>query len=270
MLRESGGIGARRGVSRLGDRRPPLDVILQYDREKNLGFLQWVPNPLGRKPIAYRVYASDEKGFSVSDEPFAVAAGMYDVDRNISTKPPTQFPANSLIETPETKLAVVGPGVAYSGANKAYYRVIAVDERGKRSGPSDYAATPRPVIYSQPVVQAKLGEEYRYDVRAIHSLGDLRTRVTAGREVMNYWDVEHPRFRLEQGPNWLSIDKSTGQLSGKPDAAGRYEVTVAVTLEREQRSLDPGQLQWGNEKIMDIRMETVGTAKQDFVIQTTP
>ena len=87
---------------------------------------------------------------------------------------------------------------------------------------------------------------------------------------MNYWDVEHPRFRLEQGPNWLSIDKSTGQLSGNPDAAGPSEVIVAVTLQREQRSLDPGQLQWGIEKTMDTRLETVGTAKQAFVIQTTP
>ena len=95
--------------------------------------------------------------------------------------------------------------------------------------------------------------EYRYDVRAIRSLGDLRTRVVDGREVMNYWDVEQPRFQLEQGPEWLSIDESTGQLSGKPDRAGRSEVVVAVTLEREQRSLDPAQLQWGIEKITETR-----------------
>ena len=70
---------------------PPLNVSLQYDREKNLGILRWTPNPLGRKPVAYRVYASDEKGFSVSDEPFSVAAGMYDFRQKVPTKPPTQF-----------------------------------------------------------------------------------------------------------------------------------------------------------------------------------
>ena len=32
---------------------------------RNRGVLRWAPNPLGRKPVAYRVYASDEKGFSV-------------------------------------------------------------------------------------------------------------------------------------------------------------------------------------------------------------
>jgi hypothetical protein len=87
---------------------------------------------------------------------------------------------------------------------------------------------------------------------------------------MNYWDVEQPRFHIEQGPNWLSINKSTGQLSGKPNRVGQAEVIVAVTLEREQRSLDLGQLQWGVEKIIDSRMEVVGTAKQGFVIETNP
>jgi hypothetical protein len=104
----------------------------------------------------------------------------------------------------------------------------------------------------------------------IRSLGDMRTRVIEGREVMNYWDVEQPRFQLEQGPKWLTIDPATGQLSGKPDRAGLTEVVVNVKLERVQRSLDPAQLQWGVEKITDTGVETVGTAKQAFVIATKP
>jgi hypothetical protein len=94
--------------------------------------------------------------------------------------------------------------------------------------------------------------------------------VVDGREVMNYWDVEKPQFHLEHGPKWLRINKSAGRLSGKPDAAGRSEVIVSVTLERERRNLDPALLQWGIERIMDSRIENVGTAKQSFVIETTP
>ena len=45
---------------------------------------------------------------------------------------------------------------------------------------------------------------------------------------------------------------------------------VAVTLQREQRSLDPAQLQWGIEKVTGDADETVGTAKQAFVIETAP
>ena len=54
---------------------PPLDVTLQFDSARTRGVLRWSPNPKGRKPVAYRVYASDEKGFSVSDQPYAVTVG---------------------------------------------------------------------------------------------------------------------------------------------------------------------------------------------------
>src|SRR5207247_6803580 len=133
---------------------------------------------------------------SVSDEPFSVAAGMYDFRESTTTKSPTQFSANFLTETSGTELRVVRSGIEHSAANKAYYRVVAVDEVGNRSGPSDYAAAPRPLVYSNPVTQAKTGADYQYDVRAIRAIGDLRTRVIEGREVMYYWDVEQPRFQL--------------------------------------------------------------------------
>ena len=68
----------------------------------------------------------------------------------------------------------------------------------------------------------------------------------------------------------MSIDESTGRLSGNPDRVGRSNVIVAVTLKREQRSLDPGQLQWGVEKTIGTSTETVGTAKQEFEIETVP
>jgi hypothetical protein len=249
---------------------PPVKLALVVDRENNRGILRWRPNPLGRKPALYRVYASDEKGFSVRDAAFEVAAGMYDFHKQEATRPPTRLPANFVSETGALELAVIGADVELPGANKAYYRVVAVDEKGNRSGPSDYVAAPRPVIYSKPVGEASAGAEYRYLVRAIRSLGDMRTRIVEGREAMNYWDVEQLRFQIEQGPKWLTIDEATGQLSGRPDRAGREEVVVAVTLERENRRLDPQQLQWGVEKVIDSQVESVGTAKQRFVIETKP
>ena len=54
---------------------PPQEVRLEFDRERNRGVLRWAPNPMGRKPVAYRVYASDEKGFSVSDRPYTGHGG---------------------------------------------------------------------------------------------------------------------------------------------------------------------------------------------------
>ena len=52
----------------------PLDVALAPDQEG--GFtLVWRANPRGRRPAAYKVYGSDEKGFSVSDDEHLVFRG---------------------------------------------------------------------------------------------------------------------------------------------------------------------------------------------------
>jgi hypothetical protein len=249
---------------------PPIDVRLEYEEQRNVGVLRWQPNPVGNRPVVYRVYGSDEKGFSVSDEVFQVAAGLHDFRQKSLTKAPTLFGANFLCETSDLELRVVGDVIKSAERNKAFYRVVAVDAAGKRSGPSDFAALPRPVICSKPVERAMVDNEYGYDVQAIRSIGDLRTRVVNGKEVMNYWDVEQPRFTIEKGPSWLMIDEIAGRLSGKPTAAGRFEVVIAVTLEQEQRTLDAGQLQWGIEKVVDSRVEKVGTARQEFVIEVTP
>jgi hypothetical protein len=237
----------------------PLDVTLDFDRDKGVGTLKWKANPVGRRPAKYRVYGSDEKGFSTSDVPYTVAVG-------ISKELSPQFPANFIAETAATELAVLGSGIASPAANKTCYRVVAVDATGKRSGPSDYAVAPRPVIYSKPALEAKVGVEYRGQVSANRSLGDLRKR---NPEVANFWDIEHPKYALK-GPSWLKLDADTGALSGTPDAAGKFEVEVTATIDREVRKLDEGLLGWGQEKVLSTSTERVGSASQRFVIEVSP
>ncbi len=175
-----------------------------------------------------------------------------------------------MVETSANALEVVGPHVKLPGANKAFYRVVAVDSAGNWSGPSDYAASPRPVIVSAPVTGARKGVGYRYHVSAIRSLGDLKTQVVDGKETMNYWDVERLRFEIAQGPRWLIIDPVTGFLSGTPDRSGTTEVILSVKLERNVRRLDEAALKWGIEKIVSSGTETVGSANQRFVIEVGP
>jgi hypothetical protein len=216
------------------------------------------------------VYGSDEKGFSISDEPYPVSIG-------ISKDLPETFSANFIAEVRTTELPVVGVVSGSVGkpattdlANRAFYRVVAVDASGHRSGPSDYAAAPRPFIFSQPPATAAVGKEWQYTLSTIRSLGDLRMRMVAGRETTNFWDIERPRFRIERGPAWLTIDEASGRLSGTPDVVGKAEVVVGVTLERELRRLDGEALKWGVEKVAEEGVEKVGTARQGFVVEVRP
>jgi hypothetical protein len=142
---------------------------------------------------------------------------------------------------------------------------VALDEHGKRSGPSDWAAGPR-IIYSKPVTTAKVGTAYRYQVRANRSLGDLTARMKDNQQVSGYFDIEKLRFAIDQGPAWLKIEESTGELSGMPAVAGPAEVAVTVRFEREVRKLDEKTLAWGNEKVLSTNTEQVSAATQKFVI----
>ncbi len=238
----------------------PVDVTLEPGQAaEGTVTLRWKANTVGQKPVKYRVYGSDEKGFSVSDEPYRMNVGQ-------SRDLPARAPANFVAETSNTELVVLGTGVNLPNANKAFYRVVAIDDKGKRSGPSDYAAAARPFITSKPANTASVGTEYKYQVATIRSLGDLRLRVVDGKEVANFWDIEKPRFVLTQGPTWLRIDERTGVLSGVPDAVGNPEVVVTVTLERSLRRLDEGRLSWGQEQVKEVVTEKVGSATQRFRI----
>ena len=216
----------------------PVDVTLGFDPDRSVGTLKWKPNPQGRKPAKYRIYGSDEKGFSISDEPFKAVVGT-------SKDVPATRPGNFIAEVPATEAVVIGADVKFPNANRAFYRVVAVDENEKRSGPSDFAEAPRPILYSRPVTEAKVGSEYRYPLSAIRSLGDVRTHVVDGRETMSYWDLEAPRFELQQGPAWLKIEPDTGLLSGVPDKAGKVSIVVTATIDRGVGTLDERQLSWG-------------------------
>jgi putative Ig domain-containing protein len=241
----------------------PTDVTLTVDRDRGAGVLRWKPNPAGRRPAKYRIYGSDEKGFTISDEPYKAVVGVSKVfspDR----------PANFVTEVSATDAAVIGAEVNLPNANRAYYRVVAVDEKGNRSGPSDFAEAARPILWSRPITTAKVGAQYRYALAAIRSLGDLRTRVVEGKETMSYWDIENPRFTLGQGPTWLKIDERTGVLSGTPDRPGKVVVTVTATIDREVRTLDERALSWGQEKTLSTSSQRVGQATQTFTLEIAP
>ncbi|MGO8701667.1 MAG: hypothetical protein ACLQVY_28625 [Limisphaerales bacterium] len=242
----------------------PLNVTLDYDAAKGASVLRWAANPTGRKPAKYRIYGSDEKGFTIADSPFQGTVGI--TKSEMAAWNPW-FPANFIAETSATELAVLGCDVQSPAANKTYYRVVAVDDLGKRSGPSDYATAPRPIIYSPPLVEAHVGAPYRYALCANRSLGDLSSRMQNNDQVSGYFDIEKPKFTLAQGPSWLKMDENTGVLSGTPDAPGKQEVEVKAVIDRELRVLDEKALSWGVEKILSTNLDRIGSATQKFTIE---
>jgi hypothetical protein len=238
----------------------PLDVALKYNPEAGTGTLTWSTNPVGRPPAKYRVYGSDEKGFTVHDAPYEVNLGE---TKDLANP----FPANFVAEVTGTSLEVVGVGNALPNANKAYYRVVAVDAGGKRSGDSDYVEAPRPFIYSAPVTNAPAGQVYSYQVKAIRSLGDLTRRDAAKpKPGAKFWKIEPLKFSLTQKPSWMSINADTGLITGRSDGMGGT-VIVSVTLTKEHRLVhDKDNIVWGNEYEQSTTHESVGPAIQQFVV----
>jgi hypothetical protein len=238
----------------------PINLAIKHNAGTGIGTLTWSANLAGRAPAKYRVYGSDEKGFTVHDAPYEVKLG----DTKELANP---FPANFVAEVAGTSLDVVGVGNALPNANRAYYRVVAVDGKDKRSGDSDYVEAPRPFIYSAPVTSAPAGQPYRYQVKAICSIGDFTRRDGARpKPGAKFWKIEPLRFSLTQKPNWMSINADTGLITGTSDGTGGT-VTVSVTLTKEHRLVhDKDNIVWGNEYEQSKTYETVGPVTQQFVV----
>ena len=241
----------------------PIDVAMQFDAHTGTRTLTWHANPVGRMPVKYWVYGSDEQGFTVHDTP-------YDVKLGETTELANPFPSNFVAEVTGTSLDVIGVGNALPNANRAFYRVVAVDSHGKRSGDSDYVEAPRPFIYSTPVVHAPGGQVYQYQVKAIRSLGDLRRRDnTKPRPGTRFWKIERLTFSLTQKPSWMRIDANTGLITGTSDGTGG-PVTVSVMLTKEHRLVhDKNNIMWGNEYERSRTYETVGPVTQRFIVSGT-
>ena len=233
---------------------------MSYDQDHGAGTLRWKPNPVGRQPAKYRVYGSDEKGFSVSDVPYKVNVG-------VSKELPSQFPANFIAETAATELAVIGSQVDLPNATKTYYRVVAVDQQGKRSGPSDYATAPRPIIYSKPVLTAKVGAEYRYQVLANRCLGDLRVN---GETPPASGTSRSPSSRLSGDRSGSRSIRLPACSRARPMPPARPRSWSPPPSTAKVRKLDEASTQVGQREDRLHHDRRVGEASQPFVIEVTP
>ena len=195
----------------------PLDAAC----DAATGSIRWKANPQGRPPVKWRVYASDEKGFTASDTPHPV---FWESPQDGRPREVRELPPNLVGETDKPEWRPV---------TNAFYRIVAVDARGMASGPGDYAAAPRPKFISEPPVQVKVGTPFNYQPRVIRSLGDLRCRDYTREKVYwaGFWNIEKPVWSLVAAPSWLKLDAGTGELSGTPPADASLGSRVELRCE---------------------------------------
>ena len=190
-------------------------------------------NSAGRKPVKYRIYGSDEKGFSVSDEPYRRNVGQ-------SRDVPVQAPANFVAETSNTSWSSSAPG--WGCPTPTRHSIGWWPSMTGGSGAGLPTMLPRSVrsSHSKPPDAARVGKEFRYQVAVIRSLGDLRCASWRARRWRASGTSRSPGsswFRARTGSAW------TRQLACSRRAGRRREpdVVVKVTLERSVRRLDEGR-----------------------------
>jgi len=196
--------------------RVPVNVKRRIKNGKM--WITWEANPRGPRPVYYEVYGSDEKGFSVSKEPYYV--------KGLGEQPP-----NFLAQTTETQMLVVDPEDDRLNMNRSFYRVVAIGKNGTESGCSDYAEMPHPYVYSKPVRTATVGAPYRYELKILRSIGDLQYRYGPD-DRHGFFEREEYEFELARGAKWLKLDRKKGILSGTPTARSVGEATVEVSVKR--------------------------------------
>ncbi len=192
---------------------PRVPVNVRSEPRDGGLLLRWEANPRGTRPVAYDVYGSDEKGFSVHKEAYiSYARG--------------KVPANFLARTSETAMLVVSPSPLHANMNKCHYRVVAVDADGTESICSDFAEMPHPHFWSQPPLTGKVGVHFSYPPGVVRSLGDAQHRDAP--KGNGFWESEELTFAIRKAPAWVKLDTKTGTLTGTPDVPGKCHIEIEV------------------------------------------
>ena len=199
----------------------PLRVSARFDPSSRTATLSWEPGIGGAKAERYRIYGSAERGFSASDTAYKFDAGH----EGIKDSAP-----NLLLDNVQTNSMLL-PTEFW----RAYYRVTALDEAGRESGPSDLAELTHPLIITQGALpDGHPGEYYQATIEVSASVGHLVLADKDGQRYdMRFRGADELRFTLSGAPEGLTIAPESGVLAGfLPADTAQYNLLVQVTDKR--------------------------------------
>lgn len=159
--------------------------------------LSWESNPNGKIPTYFEIHASDlAEGFTPSDKT------LYKTTTLTSERLSLEF-----------------------GAPKTFYRIVAVDENGARSGPSKVCSIPYPFVY-QPLDSIRPNKIYSFELRT-NSANTTDGQVLFG-EYINYDIVDPVEVKVLSKPNWLEYQSENKRMYGVPNYQQAHLDSVVV------------------------------------------
>ncbi len=198
----------------------PLDVAAKFDQANRTVRLTWLRGKNGTGPVRFRIYGSEERGFTANDKPYEYNDGL---------KGTQHAPPNLLLETTGTDGSVQVPAELW----RPYYRVVAIDGQGRVSGPSALAELSHPLIATARLSPAIRSRFYRQPIAISASIGHL---VSADENGLSYQlrfrSGDDLNFHMTGAPEGLSID-ANGVISGFVGAATKNEYDVTIEVENK-------------------------------------
>ena len=195
----------------------PVKADAVFDSARRGVRLSWRGGEGGTAPARFRIYGSNERGFSISDTEYRYNAGVDGI---------RQAPANLLLETQGAEQSIE----IKSSLWRAYYRIVAVDQKGNVSGPSATAELSRPLIVTSGLPAAGAREFYRARIEAVASIGHLVGADEHGQAYqLRFRGGDDLSFTIQDAPPGLSID-DTGLISGFIGTQVKRSYWILVTV----------------------------------------
>ena len=208
-------------------------VPVNFSWEKKVGnalgsesfVLEWNPGEGGTEVDHYKIYGSDERGFTASDTAYVMYAGLETDNRRMKR------PANLIHETTGAETSWIVP----ANLIRPFYRVVAVDKDSYCSGPSAMVEVTHPApwdfFWPRENWTAKAAEYFENRLDFHPSIGHLVSANENGKAYqVRLRTGDKLRYEMEGAPAGLTIDNESGLISGyiSRDAAGKYDITVNV------------------------------------------